>query len=131
MKILPSEKAFLGLEQKNSVDYAQAKAVIIPFGLEASVSYGGGTKNGPQAMITASHEVELFDENLWCEPYKQIGIVTLPEPEINPVLEKAIDQLESIVQTVLDDGKFPFTFGGEHSITPGTIRPFVKKYPNL
>src|SRR3990167_6743881 len=131
MKILPSEKAFLGLEQKNSVDYAQAKAVIIPFGLEASVSYGGGTKNGPQAMITASHEVELFDENLWCEPYKQIGIVTLPEPKIDKPISKALDQLEKIVTQVLNDGKFPMTFGGEHSITAGTIRPFAKKYPDL
>lgn len=131
MKCLPPADGFLGLEPENAVDYKTAKAVIIPFGLEASVSYGGGTSKGPQAMIDASHQVELFDEHFWCEPYQQIGIVTLPEPEINPVLEKAIDQLENIVQQVLDDGKFPFTFGGEHSITPGTIRPFVKKYPNL
>ncbi len=131
MKCLPPEEGFLGLEPENAVDYATAKAVIIPFGLEASVSYGGGTSKGPQAMLDASHQVELFDEHFWCEPYKQIGVGTLPEPDINSVLEKAIDQLEKIVQKVLDDGKFPFTFGGEHSITPGTIRPFVKKYPNL
>ena len=87
MKILPPEDAFLGLEPENAVDYNTAKAVIIPFGLEASVSYGGGTAKGPQAMIDASHQVELFDEHFWCEPYKKIGIVTLPEPEINPDLE--------------------------------------------
>ena len=71
MKILPSQDAFLGLEKDQAVDYANAKAVIIPFGLEASVSYGGGTSKGPQAMITASHQVELFDEHFWCEPYKK------------------------------------------------------------
>lgn len=131
MKTLPPNEAFLGLEPENAVDYEEAKAVIIPFGLEASVSYGGGTSKGPQAMIDASHQVELFDEHFWCETYKHIGIVTLPEPKINPDIEKAIDQLENIVQQVLDDGKFPFTFGGEHSITPGTIRPFVKKYDDL
>lgn len=131
MHILPPKQAFLGLEVDQAVTYDQAKAVIIPFGLEASVSYGGGTSKGPQAMIHASHQVELFDEHFWCEPYKKIGIVTLLEPSINKDIEKAIDQLEDIVQQVMDDGKFPFTFGGEHSITPGTIRPFVKKYPNL
>ena len=131
MKCLSPEEAFLGLTEEQAVDYEQAKAVIIPFGLEASVSYGGGTSKGPQAMIEASHQVELFDEHFWCEPYQKIGIVTLPEPEINADIEKAIDQLESLVQNVLDDGKFPMTFGGEHSITPGTIRPFAKKYPNL
>src|SRR3990167_11401632 len=122
MECLPSETAFLGLALEDAVDYASAKAVVIPFGLEASVSYGGGTAAGPRAMIEASHQVELFDEHFWCEPYKKIGIVTLPEPEINPDIEKAIDQLEGIVQNVLDDEKFPMTFGGEHSITAGTIR---------
>jgi len=131
MKILPAEKAFLGLPNSESVDYHAAKAVIIPFGLEASVSYGGGTKRGPAAMIHASHEVELFDESLWCEPYKNIGIVTLPEPKIEKEITQAINQIEKIVQQVLDDGKFPFTFGGEHSITAGAIRPFAKKYTHL
>lgn len=131
MKCLPPEDAFLGLTPEQAVDYEHAKVVIIPFGLEASVSYGGGTSKGPQAMIEASHQVELFDEHFWCEPYKQIGIVTLPEPEINSDIEKAVDQLEALTQQVVDDGKFPMTFGGEHSITPGTIRPFAKKYPNL
>lgn len=131
MQCLPPDQAFLGLPEENAVDYANAKAVIIPFGLEASVSYGGGTAEGPQAMIDASQQVELFDEHFWCEPYKEIGIVTLPEPEIEKPISKAVDQLERIVQKVLDDGKFPMTFGGEHSITPGSIRPFAKKYPNL
>jgi len=131
MQCLPPEEGFLGLPEEHAVDYANAKAVIIPFGLEASVSYGGGTSKGPQAMIEASHQVELFDEHFWCEPYKKFGVVTLPEPKIHEDIEKAIDQLEGLVQNVLDDGKFPMTFGGEHSITPGTIRPFAKKYPNL
>ena len=131
MECLPAESAFLGLKPEQAVTYEQAKAVIIPFGLEASVSYGTGTAAGPQAMIAASHQVELFDEYFWCEPYQKIGIVTLPEPDIHPEIEKAIDQLEAIVQKVMNDGKFPMTFGGEHAITPGTIRPFAKKYPDL
>jgi agmatinase len=55
-----SKKAFLGLETNDALSYDDAKAVIIPFGLEASVSYGGDTSKEPQAMISASHEVELF-----------------------------------------------------------------------
>lgn len=54
MKCLPPEKAFLGLEPQKAVPYEKAKAVIIPFGLERSVSYGGGTAQGPAAMIEAS-----------------------------------------------------------------------------
>ena len=47
------------------------KVVVIPFGLEKTVSYGGGTKNGPKEIIKASHQVELYDEELHCEPYKK------------------------------------------------------------
>lgn len=131
MQVMPAEHAFLGLPAEDSVSYADAQAVIIPFGLEASVSYQGGTAQGPSAMLNASHEVELFDESLWCEPFRQIGIVTLPEPSIAKPLPQALTQLESLVHQVLEDGKFPFTFGGEHSITAGTIRPFAQRYPNL
>lgn len=131
MKCLPPEEAFLALEQDDAVDYNDAKAVVIPFGLEASVTYGGGTAKGPAAMLSASHEVELFDEQLWCEPYRQIGIVTLPEPEIQQPISTALDQLEGLVEQVVQDGKFPMVFGGEHAITPGAIRPLLKRYPDM
>ncbi len=125
------KRAFLGLNKEDAVSYKEAKAVIIPFGLEASVSYGKGTAKGPKAMIKASHEVELFDEQLWCEPFRDIGIATLKEQKIKKKLPEALDQLEQLVTNVLKDGKFPFVFGGEHSITAGAIRPFAKKYSNL
>ncbi|PMB54280.1 Agmatinase [Coxiella-like endosymbiont] len=131
MQCLPSKKAFLGLAFKEVISYKNAKAVIIPFGLEQSVSYGRGTAKGPQAMIQASHEVELFDEALWYEPYRNIAIVTLEEPKIENEIVKALQQLERLVERVLEDKKFPFIFGGEHSITAGSIRPFIKRYPNL
>jgi agmatinase len=131
MKILPSNQAFFKLPDDDAVGYDAARAVIIPFGLEASVSYGGGTSRGPQAMIDASPELELFDETFWCEPYKKIGVVTLPAPEIARPIPAALTQLEGIVDQVLEDGKFPMTFGGEHSITAGAIRPFMRRYPDL
>jgi len=131
MQILPPEKAFFHLPQEEACSYEEAQVVIIPFGLEESVSYGGGTSKGPQAMIDASPELELFDEELWCEPFREIGVVTLPEPEIAKTLPEAMDQLEALTRQVLDDGKFPFVFGGEHSITPGALRPYLERYPDL
>ncbi len=137
MKCLSPEKAFLGLEAVDAVRYDQAKAVIIPFGLESSVSYGGGTSKGPQAIIEASHEVELFDEQFWCEPFRKIGMVTLESPfddledRYAHSQEERLNQLETLVKQVLEDGKFPLTLGGEHSITAGAIKPFAEKYPDL
>lgn len=130
--ILKPENGFLGLPPELACSYDEAGAVIIPFGLEASVSYGGGTQNGPSAMITASHEVELFDEDLWCEPVERYGVVTAREPVIdNSDIAATLKVLETMTSAVLDDGKFPLVFGGEHSITPGAIRPFLKKYDDL
>ena len=127
----PHAHPFLGLSPAEQPSYQDARAVIIPFGLEASVSYGGGTAQGPQAMLEASPELERFDEQLWCEPYRDIGIFTMQAPEITRPIPKALEQLDRLVDQVLADGKFPMVFGGEHSITPGAIRPYVRRYPDL
>ena len=76
-KLMPQSQGFLGIEEKYLKSVDDAKVVIVPFGLEKSVSYGGGTKNGPKAIIKSSHQVELFDEELNKEPYKEIGIKTI------------------------------------------------------
>lgn len=130
--LLKPKDGFLALGEAHAMSYEDAGAVIIPFGLEASVSYGGGTENGPYAMIAASREVELFDEDLWCEPIERYGLVTAREPVIdNTDIEASLENLEAMTTAVLKDGKFPFVFGGEHSITPGAIRPFLKTFDDL
>ena len=131
MQFLPSSKAFLGLEKVDAVTPEKAGAVIIPFGLEASVSYGGGTAKGPQAMIDASHEVELFDDEFWCEPFRHYGVVTAKPVKIKKSIPDALEQLDAQVEEVLAMGKFPLVFGGEHSITAGSIRPFARRYKDL
>ena len=131
MSFLPPSKAFLGLPKEDAVDYKKAKAVVVPFGLEASVSYGGGTAKGPQAMIDASHQVELFDDEFWCEPFRKYGVVTMKPFGIQKPIPKALQQIDKILDKILNDGKFPITFGGEHSITAGTIRPFARRYKDL
>lgn len=123
MKFLPVERAFLGDE--NTANPADAKCVVIPFGLEKSVSYSGGTAKGPQAILESSPNLECFDEVFWCEPFRQYGIATMDTPAIPDKLEDALDQLAGHVKAVLDAGKFPLTLGGEHSLTPGAIRPFT------
>lgn len=131
LSYLSSKSGFLGLEKSDAVKPQDARAVIIPFGFEASVSYGGGTNKGPSAMIKASHQVELFDEELWKEPFRKYGVATLKTPPIKKSVPQALNQLESLVGAVLDNGQFPFVFGGEHSITAGAIRPFAKRHKNL
>ncbi len=128
MNYLSQKKGFLGYEAKQKIEN---KVVVVPFGLEKTVSYGGGTKNGPKEIIKASHQVELFDEELNKEPYKEIGIKTLKPFPIKKKINSALDQLSKINEEIISKNKFPIIFGGEHSITPGSIRPFTEKYHEI
>ena len=128
LNYLSNKKGFLGIDNKFNF---KEKVIVVPFGLEKTVSYGGGTKNGPKEIIKASHQVELYDEELKCEPFKKIGIKTLKPFKINKNINKAIDQIAKLNKKILDNKIFPITLGGEHSITPGCIKPFAKKYKNL
>ncbi len=131
LRYLSPEDGFLGLDEEDSAAPDKARAVIIPFGLEATVSYEGGTAKGPQAMLDASHEVELFDEEYWLEPVHQYGVATLVPPVIEKPVERALDQLSALTGEILSQDRFPMVFGGEHSITPGAIRPFLDAIPDL
>jgi agmatinase len=128
LKYLSNKNGFLGID--NKVNFKE-KVVVVPFGLEKTVSYGGGTKNGPKEIIKASHQVELYDEELNCEPYKKIGIKTLKPFKIDKNIKKALNKMSKINQEILDKNLFPITFGGEHSITPGCIDPFTKKFKDI
>ena len=128
MKYLSNKKGFLGVENNST---KKENVVVIPFGLEKTVSYGGGTSRGPKEIIKASHQVELFDEDLNKEPYKYIGIKTLKPFNIKKNITDALKQIENINKIILDKKKFPLTLGGEHSLTPGAIRPFVKKFGKI
>ena len=98
MKYLSNKNGFLGIDNKFDI---KQKSVVIPFGLEKTVSYGGGTKNGPKEIIKASHQVELYDEELNCEPYKKIGIKTLKPFKIDKHINKALKKISKINEEIL------------------------------
>ena len=128
MKYLSNKNGFLGIDNKFNF---KEKVIVVPFGLEKTVSYGGGTRNGPKEIIKASHQVELYDEELNCEPFKKIGIKTLKPFKIEKNVKKALSVMSKINQDILEKKLFPMTLGGEHSITPGCIAPFTKKFKNI
>ena len=128
MKYLSNKKGFLGINDKSN---DKENVVVIPFGLEKTVSYGRGTSKGPKEIIKASHQVELFDEDLNKEPYKNIGIRTLKPFPIKKNILDALKQIENINKFLLNKKQFPLILGGEHSLTPGAIRPFIKKFRKI
>jgi agmatinase len=128
---LSPEATFLDPDRPNVDAPDMARVVVIPFGLEASVSYGGGTAVGPAAIMEASHQLELYDEEFDRETVNDYGIAAIAEPNIARPLDAALDQLAALTGAVVAAGKLPFVIGGEHSLTPGAIRPLVARHPDL
>ena len=98
MNYLNQKKGFLGFDAYHKT---KSRVVVVPFGLEKTVSYGGGTRNGPKEIIKASHQVELYDEELNCEPFKKIGIKTLKPFKIEKNVKKALSVMSKINQGIL------------------------------
>src|SRR5689334_1595527 len=95
LDFLPKDESFLDPERRDRDDPQSARAIVIPFGLEASVSYGGGTASGPAAILAASHQLELYDEEFGREPYRDYGVAAVRESRIPPgePIERSLEQL--------------------------------------
>ena len=111
---------FLGIGPPHST-YETARAAVLPVPFEATTSYIQGTRRGPQAILDASHQVELYDEELGRETHR-LGIATLPAVEVDGLAyEQAAERIAAAGRQVLADGKLLVALGGEHSITPPLV----------
>ncbi len=117
---------FLGLPA-DRLSYDAGRVVIVPVPFEASVSFGKGTAAGPQAILDASTQVELYDAVL-SRIYPEDGIYTLPAIETDryDVLD---ERLWEQTRQILNDHKFPIILGGEHSISVPAVRAFRDLFP--
>lgn len=107
---------FLGLDPADA-DPRRAAVAILPVPYEATVSYGGGTRQGPQAIVDASATVELYDHEADDEPYRA-GVATLdPVPLTVAGPEQAMRQLRRAYAAALRPGRFVILLGGEHSVS--------------
>lgn len=121
---------FAGLEEELS-DFGKARVVVLPVPYDSTVCYAPGTRNGPHAIISASRNMELYDEELGWEPAR-VGIHTLDELE--PSKEspnETVRRVEEAVKEILKSKKFPLILGGEHSISLGAVRAVSEFYNEL
>ena len=104
------------------VDFEKAKVIIVPAPYEGTVTYRRGTKTGPAAILEASGNMELFDEELNAETHK-VGIHTMPPLDIaNLSPEAMISSVYKTEKEILAAGKFPILIGGEHSVSIGAVK---------
>jgi len=122
---------FGGLSEEDSL-YEKARAVIFPIPLERTTTYEHGTRNGPSAILAASRNMELYDDELDCEIYRDAGIATAPAIDtMDGTLDEVITEIFTAQCEFLEDGKLPVALGGEHSLTPPLVRAVAKKYGDL
>jgi len=114
-----------------NISFKEAQVIIVPLGFELSTTYGKGTKNGPAAIIDASSQVELFDEELWQETYEKIKIKTLSDLKSPKSFIAAEKKISSIIGEILKQKKIPIVLGGEHSITSFIIKEFKNFFPSF
>ncbi len=112
-------------------DLATARVTIIPAPLEYSVCYMKGTEHGPQAILDASSQMELYDEELdWCPI--EVGIHTRPALDYRGMDHAAALQATGdAAREVLRRGQLPFILGGEHSLSAPPIAAAREVFPDL
>lgn len=112
-------------------DPATARVTIIPAPLEYSVCYMQGTRHGPQAILEASSQMELYDEELdWCPI--EAGVYTRPALDYTGLDHAAALRVtRDAVREVLERGQLPLILGGEHSLSAPPIAEVRNYFPDL
>lgn len=119
------------LEDGTQTGFDSARVAILPVPHEATVSYGRGTARGPEAILRASSQLELYDEQLGIEPYR-CGIWTDPPLEIPQEDGEAVTAaIARRFGQLMDAGKWVVMLGGEHSVTPGGVRAAAARADGL
>ncbi|WBX72339.1 agmatinase [Tenacibaculum retecalamus] len=107
-----------------------AKVVLIPVPYDGTSTWQKGADKGPKAFLDASENMELYDIETESEVYKE-GIYLADAVTENTSPEAMVDAVHSITKKYINKNKFVTLFGGEHSISIGTIRAFDECFNNL
>lgn len=114
----PAHVNFLGLTPPLS-DPDAARFHVIPVPYEKTVSWGKGTSKGPEAILKASLEVELYNGS---GVPAEAGIHTTHPLRCKTAQPaKAVNAVSQAVSEVLHKGKIPVLLGGEHTISVGAV----------
>jgi agmatinase len=129
---LGQDRNFLGIGEP-WCNPAQASVYVMPAPYEHTSSYIPGSDRGPSAIIEASQQVELYDETLDSEIYRDWGGVATAAPlDLKGKVDKAaVDAIEAFVRPHVKPGRLVVTLTGEHTGALGAIRAHAKQWPDL
>lgn len=109
---------------------ATSKIVIIPVPYDGTSTWQKGADKGPQAFLDASENMELYDIETDSEVYKE-GVFLADAITVNSSPEAVVEEVHQTTKKYINRNKFVTIFGGEHSISIGTIRAFNECFNNL
>ena len=124
--------AWLNFLDLRSLPVKEAEAVILPIPYEATTTYGGGARQGPEAILSASRQVELWDEDDNWDPSAAIRLATAAPilPEVSGP-QGMVEKIKRLVQPWISQGKLICALGGEHTITVALLQAMQTRYPDL
>lgn len=111
-------------------DVNSAKVVLIPVPYDGTSTWQKGADGGPDALLDAARNMELYDIETDTEVYRE-GVFLSPSVTENSSPEAMTDAVYKKVNEYLQKDKFVTAIGGEHSISIGVIRAFMEKYKDL
>ena len=124
-----SKKNYAGIPDKYArID--EAKVVLIPVPYDGTSTWQKGADKGPDAFLDASENMELYDIETRTEVYKK-GVYLAPPVTEDESPEKMVDAVYKTTKNYIKQDKFVTLFGGEHSISIGSIRAFNESFEEL
>jgi agmatinase len=124
-----NHKTYAGIPQQFG-NLSTSKIVIIPVPYDGTSTWQKGADKGPQAFLEASENMELYDIETDSEVYKK-GVFLAEAITENSSPEAMAEQVHQTTKKYINRNKFVTIFGGEHSISIGTIRAFNECFSNL
>ena len=124
-----SKKNYAGIPDKYArID--EAKVVLIPVPYDGTSTWQKGADKGPDAFLEASENMEVYDIETRSEVYKK-GVYLAPAVTENSSPEKMVEAVYKTTKNYIAQEKFVTLFGGEHSISIGSIRAFNESFEDL
>lgn len=124
-------QTFLGLDEEEDLSPEKADVLIQPIPYDATTSYQPGTRFGPEALLQASTQVELWDEELHWEPFSSISCLTFADiPPNHQGPERMIRDIEERLQPYHRAGKWILALGGDHSIAYPLAKGVCRTFPD-
>ncbi|MDD2636987.1 MAG: arginase family protein, partial [Bacteroidales bacterium] len=124
-----SERTYAGIP-KEFAKYENAKVVLYPVPYDGTSTWGKGADLGPEAFLTASENMEIYDVESNTQVYKH-GVFLEKAPDCSFLPEQMVKTVKQKALEVLETGKIFTMIGGEHSISIGAIMAVAEKYPKI